>query len=505
MEKQRFDFRFGDLSILLLLAVGRVLISLLTNSEYGFHRDELAMIDNARRLAWGFVEYPPLAPFVARVSLVLFGPSSVGVRYFAAVAQGAAMVLGGLITKELGGSRRAQILAALAIAISPVSVAMGAMFQYTSFDYLWWVLVAYFMVRLLKSDDPRWWLGIGAAIGLGLMTKYAMAFLVAGVVLGVLLTPARRYLRSPWLWGGVALALLIFLPNLVWQVQHRFISLEFLSDIHARDVRIGRSSGFLVEQFFLATNPVTVPLWLAGLYFYALMPAGRRYRPLAWMYTIPLVLLLVTKGRGYYLAPAYPMLMAAGAVVWDQWLASLPVRSARIAAVASWGALVAGTVLVVLLVLPVAPVNSPLWKAAAGINGDLVEQVGWPELVERVADVYGVLTPEEREGIGILAGNYGEAGAINLYGPEYGLPRAISGINTYWLAGYGDPPPKGLLVLGLDSAEANRRFGPCRLVGRITNRENVANEETTRYPGVLYCRAAIKSWPEFWKNYHWFG
>jgi 4-amino-4-deoxy-L-arabinose transferase-like glycosyltransferase len=146
------------------------------------------------------------------------------------------------------------------------------------------VLIAYQMIRLLKSDDSRWWLGIGAVIGVGMLTKYAMAYLVAGIVVGVLLTRARRYLASPWLWGGVGLALLIMLPNVIWQIQHDFISLQFLSSIHARDVRAGRSEGFLVEQLIFATNPVTIPLWVAGLCFYFFARTGRSYRLLGWMY-----------------------------------------------------------------------------------------------------------------------------------------------------------------------------------------------------------------------------
>src|SRR3990170_2957235 len=187
----RARLRFTDVGILILLALALFTLHLLTNGQYGFHRDELEMIDNARHLDWGFVGYPPLTPFVARVALELWGPS-------------------------LGGSRFAQVVAALAAAIAPIALAGGAILTYSDFDSLWWVLIAYLIIRLLKSGNPRWWLGIGAAIGLGLMTKYTILILVAGIAVGVILTPARRYLLSPWLWGGVALALLIYLPNLIW-------------------------------------------------------------------------------------------------------------------------------------------------------------------------------------------------------------------------------------------------------------------------------------------------
>jgi len=236
----------GDLWLLIVLALARLVIHCATNWQYGFHRDELGVLDDARFLDWGYVSYPPFTPFVARVALILFGPSLVGLRFFTALAQSMAMIFAGLMARELGGRRWAQAVAALATAISPVAISMGTMFQYISFDFLWWVMAAYFLVRLLREDDPRWWLAIGAILGLGMMTKYTMIFFIAGLGAGVMLTSARRYLTSGWLWAGAALSLAIFLPNLIWQMQHHFISLAFLNHIHARDVRIGRTDGFLV-------------------------------------------------------------------------------------------------------------------------------------------------------------------------------------------------------------------------------------------------------------------
>jgi 4-amino-4-deoxy-L-arabinose transferase-like glycosyltransferase len=269
---------FSEPGILILLALAVFLIHMLTNGQYGFHRDELATLDDARYLAWGYVAYPPLTPFIGRIALELFGPSLVGVRLFPAFAQSLVLLLAGLIVRELGGSRLAQIVGALAAAISPSTLNQGSMLMYVSFDYLWWVLIAYFVIRLLKSEDPRWWLGIGAVIGVGMMTKYTMVFFAVALVGAVLLTQARRYLTSPWLWGGVALSLLIFLPNLIWQVQHHFISLTYLNSIHNRDISIGRTSGFLVEQIILCANFFTVPFWVAGLYHFFFNPQGKRYR-----------------------------------------------------------------------------------------------------------------------------------------------------------------------------------------------------------------------------------
>jgi 4-amino-4-deoxy-L-arabinose transferase-like glycosyltransferase len=277
------------------LVLGKFLLHLLTNSQYGFHRDELATLDDARFLAWGYVAYPPLTPFLARIQLELFGTSLAGFRVFSSLAQSIAMVIAGLMARELGGSRRAQVVTAIAAAMAPISLISGALFQYVSFDYLWWVLIAYFMIRFLKSDGPHWWLGIGLVIGVGMMTKYTIIYLVAGLVGGILLTGYLRHLKSPWLWGGVGISLLIFLPNLIWQIQHNFVSLEFLFDIHARDIAIGRTGRFLPEQFVVCANLFTIPFWVGGLHFYLFKFEGKPYRPLGWMYVIPFVLFLSLK------------------------------------------------------------------------------------------------------------------------------------------------------------------------------------------------------------------
>jgi 4-amino-4-deoxy-L-arabinose transferase-like glycosyltransferase len=302
----------GDVFTLCAIALGMVILHIATNGRYGFHRDEFQVLDDARHMDWGFVAYPPVTPFIERIGLEIFGISLVGLRMFSVLAQAIALVVTGLMTRELGARRLAQVVAALTVAVSPLPLFEGTEFQYSSFDYLWCVLIAYFLIRLLKSGNPRWWIGVGVGIGLGMMTKYTMGFFVAGIVAGTLLTPARRYLKSPWLWGGAALAILLFLPNLSWQIRHDFISLHFLRHIHARDVRQGRAEGFVHDQFMISTNPFIAPLWIAGLYYFFAAQDGKRYRLLAWLYVTEFAFFFFAKGRGYYLAPAYPMLFACG-------------------------------------------------------------------------------------------------------------------------------------------------------------------------------------------------
>jgi 4-amino-4-deoxy-L-arabinose transferase-like glycosyltransferase len=490
----------GGMAVVIYLALATIVVHVLTGGRYGFHRDELATLEDARHLAWGYVAYPPVTPFFGRLSLELFGTSLRGFRFFAAVAQAAALVLTGLMARELGGGRWAQVVAALAA--TPFCLGGGALMQYVSFDYLAWVSVAYCTLRLLKSDNPRWWIAIGGAIGFGMMSKYAMPFLVAGLGLGVLLTDARRYLKSQWLWLGAGVAVLVFLPNLIWQAQHHFVSLDFLRHIHTRDVGEGRAKGFIPGQLKLML--AGLPLFVAGLYYF-FSGAGKRYRVLGWMYVTPLLLFIIMKGRDYYLAGAYPMVFAAGAVWLERWMVSLRRPWAGFLRTYIAVSLLAGIVLVSAVFLPIAPENSAWFKTAIAVNGDLREEIGWPELVRTVAEIRDRLPHGDQDVLGIIGANYGEAGAINLYGPNYGLPRAISGINSFWYRGYGDPPPQVVIVVGLTRESVDRKFASCELAAHTWNHLGIENEETADHPDIFVCRGLRQSWPEFWEDFRYYG
>lgn len=485
------------LRTLLMLAALRLLLHTLTNGQYGFHRDELAMLDDARHLAWGYVAYPPLTPLVARVALVLFGSAPAAVRFFTALAQCIAMVVTGLMARELGGGRGAQIVAALAVAVAPLSMAEGHLFQYVSFDFLWWVLAIYFVIRLLESGDGRWWIAVGAVIGLGLMTRYTIAWLVAGLAVGFLATPARRLLMNRWLIAGAALALVIALPNFLWQANHDFISIDFLRYIHSRDVRIGRTDGFLWKQFLVPACLFTVPLWMAGLFFYFRKSAGERYRVLGWTFVATLALFAAVHARDYYSAPLYPMLLAAGAVLSQQW--------PRWARGLNWAGLAVALIAGIAFLLPVAPIGSRWFNVEMRANGDLREEIGWPELVDRIAQIRYSLPAPEHASAGILTGNYGEAGAVDLYGPARGLPQALSIVNSFWLRGYGDHPPQTLIVVGLSPRFVETNFATCESEGLISNRYGVANEEMKDDKYLWICRGLRQPWPEFWRKIRTWG
>ncbi|MGA3100852.1 MAG: glycosyltransferase family 39 protein [Terracidiphilus sp.] len=490
-----------DFAILVAIAAGVALLHLLTNTRYGFHRDELQFLSDARHLDWGFVAYPPFTPFVEHIGLGLFGLSMVGLRLFSVLAQAVAVVVAGLMAKELGGTRLAQTTAALAVAFSPLPLFSGTEFQYTSFDLLWWVLIAYFTVRLLKSDDPRWWLAIGGTIGLGLLTKYAIAFYIAGILAGLVVTPARRYFASRWFWAGVALALLIFLPNFVWLVRHDFISYHFLQHIHARDVGEGRAKGFWKGQLLICTNLATAPLWIAGLIGFL---RERRYRMLALMYLVPLALFAIGKGRDYYMAGAYPMLMAMGAMRAERWLSSLPRWGRRTVETVYFAAFALVSAYACAVILPLAS-SGPLKQFALERNGDLREEFGWEEQVRTVAGIRDSLPTEQQAHLGITTGNYGEYGAIEILGRAYGLPEPIGTTNSEWLRGYPETEPTTLIVLGLGADEANAIFTGCRLAGHNGNSEGVRNEESQDHPYIFVCGPPRVPWAELWKEHQDFG
>jgi Dolichyl-phosphate-mannose-protein mannosyltransferase len=501
VSQSRDRRRSADTPILLGIAAAVALLHVLTDNRYGFHRDELQFLSDARHLDWGFVAYPPFTPFVERIGLAIFGLWMPGLRLFSVLAQAAAAVVAGLMARQLGGARRAQVTAALAVAFSPQSLFEGTEFQYTSFDLLWWVLIAYFVIRLLKSEDPRWWIAIGACIGLGLETKYAIVFYVAGILAGVILTPARRFLKRGWFWAGVALALAIFLPNVVWLARHDFISYHFLQHIHMRDVGEGRAEGFLLQQFWLCANLAAAPLWIAGLWGFA---RERRYRMLAWMAVIPVALFWLGKGRGYYTAGVYPMLVAMGAAMAERWLTGLPRWGRRTVEGVYWITFAVLSAYMCAVIVPLAS-SGPLRQFALARNGDMREEFGWNELVRTVAGIRDSLPADERAHVGITTGNYGEYGAIEILGRAYGLPEPIGTINSEWLRGYPTPAPTMYIVLGLTARQANGIFAGCRLAGHNGNPEGVRNEESQFHPDIFVCGPPRIPWAELWKDRQYFG
>lgn len=493
-----------DRTLLLSIAVAFALFHILTNGRYGFHRDELQFLSDARHMDWGFVAYPPFTPFVERIGMALFGLSLVGLRLFSVIAQAVVIFVSGLMARDLGGGRWAQAATAVSVALSGVPLFEATEFQYTSFAFLWWILICWFVIRLLQSENPRWWLAIGAAIGMGLMTKYSIVFFIAGLLAGMLFTNARRYFAGRWFWGGVGIACLIFLPNLIWLIRHDFISYTFLQHIHARDVAEGRAAGYFKNQFLLDANLFATPLWIAGLIAFLV---ERRSRMLFWMYVVPVAAFWLGKGRFYYVAEAYPVLIAMGAVVGERWLSLIP-RWARhtLQALYFAGVAVVGAYACCILV-PLAP-SGPLRDFALRNNGDLREEFGWNQLVKTVAGIRDSLPPDQQAHLGITTGNYGEYGAIDVLGKAYGLPQPIGATNSEWLRGYPTAAPTTLIVIGLDEKAANSIFTGCRLVAHNGNALGIRNEESQFHPDIFLCGPPRVPQPllqQWWKQHKSFG
>jgi hypothetical protein len=499
---ERSNDRRG-LTLIAAVAAGIFLLHLLTNMRYGFHRDELQFLSDALHLDWGYVAYPPLTPFVERISMAIFGLSLEGLRLFSVLAQVVIVITAGLIARTLGGNWLAQGMTALAVALAPIALFEGTEFQYTTFEQCAWVVATYGVVRLLASEDERWWIWIGAFSGVGLMAKYTVVFFIGALLLGFLLTRARRLLFSRWFVMGCGLTLLIVLPNFLWQVHHNFISLHFLEHIHARDLRIGRGSArdFWLFQAVVCENPFAIALTIRGI-----VAAWRsvRYRVLSIAFVLTVLLFATMKARGYYTAAVYPVIIAFGAVAFMQHTSLWrPAVRRGIFAFLCTGMLPLGAYFACVLV-PIAS-GGPLKVFALAHSEDLREQLGWDTFVQTVARVRDSLTAEQRASLGIVTANYGEQGAVEILGRAYRLPAPISLTNSAWLRGYPTPQPTTLIVTGLDFDDAKGEFTNCRFAARVPYPAGLNNEESKYKPDIFVCGPPQLPWPDFWKKYQRFG
>jgi dolichyl-phosphate-mannose-protein mannosyltransferase len=496
-------------------ALASVLVHLLVLRSYGWFRDELYYVVCGRHLDFGYVDHPPFVALVARLVSSIFGDSLAVLRLVAVLTGAVVIYLAGRITRELGGGLFAQGLAALCVLIAPVYLYNFHVFTMNSFDVLFWTLGAFVVARILMTGNQRLWLLFGLIAGLGLENKHSMLFFGLGVLVGVLLTPERRQLRSPWIWLGGALAVLLFLPNLLWEVANRWPTLEFIRNAEQyKNVSLAPID-FLGEQA-LQMHPLTLPVWLAGLGWFFFSKRGRPFRVLGWVYVTALAVLLTQHSKPYYLAPAYPVLFAAGGTAIEAGLARLrqpwlrPALGGTIVLL-----LLAGGALLAPLVIPVLPVEQYVrYQAALGITpesgerhrlGDLPQHFadmhGWPEMVAEVARVYRTLTPEEQAHATIFGQNYGEAGAVNVLGRRYGLPPAISGHNGYFLWGPGGAHDV-IVIIGGDEEDNRAACIDLRQAGEIRCGHCMPYED--RDP-VYLCRGLKMPWRELWPEVKSFG
>jgi len=442
------------------LAIATLVLHVATNTGYNFFRDEFYYVACGRHLAWGYVDQPPLVAVLAALSRLVFGPSLGGLRFLPALAGAFTVLLAGKMARELGGGAYAQALAALCVIVAPAFLEGFTLFTMNAFDFLFWTVMCWLLIRILRGGDERLWLAFGLVAGLGLLNKTSVLFLLGGVFLGLLVTRQRRRLARRWPWAGAALALALFAPHIVWQIQHGWPTLEFMRAAQAEKNAHLSPLAFLLGQA-LIHHPLTAPVWIAGLAFLLTSRRAAGLRPLGLAYVFIFALFVVTGAKLYYLSPMYPLLFAAGSVAF----AGATVRGRRWARPAAVGLLLAGGAALAPLVLPVLPparleaymraihVKPPLMERhrAPRLSQTFADEFGWEEMVARVARVYHALPPEERAKCAIFARNYGEAGAIDFYGPRFGLPPAVSGHNNYWI--WGPPPGRGELVITVGETE----------------------------------------------------
>jgi hypothetical protein len=470
------------------MAVAVLALHLVTNALYDFHRDSLYYMDSARHPAWGYVDYPPVTPTIARFSLWLFGPSVWGLRVWPSIAGAVMVILAALIARELGGGRTAMLLAALGAATSLVLLGANWLFQTVSFDQLVWVTALWLLARLVRTSDQRLWIALGVVIGVGLETKYTVIALVIGMFAGILATPVRRQLLTPWPWAGAALALLIFLPNLLWQAGNDWPSVQYTLNHKSTQSLDFSPVTFLAQQLALI-GPLAIPLWIAGLYWLLRSQSGRTLGIAAAVAFV----IFVFAGKSYYVGPLHPFLLAAGACALEE-LTDLRWRWLRPTAAI---ALIAQAVFLMPLVMPVLPESTMAASQLPVIRKDFADTVGWHELVGQVAQVYDSLAPDDRARVVILTDNYGEAGAINTYGPPLGLPAAVSGQLSYyyWKPASLDGP---VIDVGMDPQYLETLFQSCALVGTITNPYGLQNEEFGR--PIAVCRGPRYPLDELWSR-----
>ena len=302
-----------DNRMLIALALATVLIHFLSNGGYGYFRDEFYAIACSKHLAWGYVDQPPFSEFVLALSGRLLGYSLFALRLLPAVCGGLVAFLVGLIARELGGARFAQALAVTAFIIGGVYLAVDNYYSMNCFDHLFWALAIYLLVRILKGGDTRLWVLLGLVAGLGLENKYSMGFFGAGLVVGLALTPARKHFLDKWLWVGGALAAMIFLPHVLWEVHNHFPTAEFIHNVTLKK-NLPMTPWAFLRECVLQVHPFTLPIWLAGLAYLFFAPRGRKFQTLGWIFLAVLAILLSTHSKPYYFAPAFLMLLPAGGV-----------------------------------------------------------------------------------------------------------------------------------------------------------------------------------------------
>jgi len=504
-ERSKKRLAITATALVLSITAVKFLVHLYAGRRYGYFVDELYYLACSRHLAWGYVDQPPLIAAITWLARLLLGDSLPAIRFFPAVAGAAEIALTALIARELGGRHFAQTLAALAALVAPAILATDSLLTMNAFEPLFWMGCAYLFIRIVKTGNPKLWVWFGILAGVGLENKYSMLIFGAGIVVGVVLTPQRRSLLSRWIWIGGAIAFLIFLPNLLWNVQHHFPFLEIQANIRrsGRDVPLGPLA--FCAQEILTLLPLTLPIWLAGLWFFFFSKPGKPFRALGWAWVFTAAVIVTLSPRIYYLFPAFPVLFAGGSVMWEVWLAQPRRQSLKLAYPALM--VITGAALSP-LVIPVLPPETYIrYTQTLHLQPPRIEthklgplpqlyadQFGWEEMTATVARFDNQLPPEVRAKTAIFGQNYGQAGAIDLYGPKYGLPPAISGHQNYFLWGPRDYTGESMIVMAGRREDLERRFASVEKVASVYHPYSMPYEHFD----VYYCRGLRQPLKQLW-------
>ncbi|HUF65830.1 MAG TPA: glycosyltransferase family 39 protein [Gemmatimonadaceae bacterium] len=445
-------------------------------TPYGFHRDEFLYLAMGQYLRFWTMDFPPLIAVLANTARALFGDTLFAIRLFPALAGTVLIVLAAMIARELGGRRLAQGIAAVTVLVVPVFLRPAALFQPVVFDQLWWTLGLLALVKISRTGEHRWWLLLGVAGGLGLLTKFSIGFFAAGALVGLLLTSQRRWLATRRPYSAAALALILGGASIIGQIRLGFPVAGYMSELQEAQLARVNAAEFLGGQVMLL-GPALL-LAIAGLVYLFRAEPMRPYRVIAWTCVTIFLLLLIMRGKAYYVAPIYPALLAAGGVALEA--ASSRVRRVLVPAFAL--VMLAAGIVALPFGLPVVP-PEPMarYSAKLGLTSavttnrgvvlplpqDYADMLGWEEMVAAVSRHYQQLPQEDRAQTVIIGSNYGEAGALDFYGPRYGLPRAISTAGTYWFFGPRNLPGDVAITVGIEAGELAPFFRSARVLERI--------------------------------------
>jgi hypothetical protein len=481
------------------------LIHLATNGRYGYFRDELYFLDAAHHLDWGYVDFAPLTAWLLRVNEVLLGDSLHTLRLLPAIAAAIKVALTGLIAIEFGAGAFGICLACLCVLTAPVYLIIDNQFAANAFEPVLWMGCAYVLILAIRQDRPRLLIWFGVLAGIGIENKLSMLFFCAAIFVGVLATSVRKILWTGWTVIAVVIALLCFLPTLIWQYHREWPTLQMLANAR-REHRNGNPSSleFLLRQLMML-GPAAALVWIPGLWFLLRGDREVRMRAFGIAYLVLFAIMMMLGAKDYYLAPIYPLLFAAGGAFWT---ALFPQHASRwkfaIPALITAGGLLAAPLALPLL----SPANLVRYQEISGLSNPRSEtgqegvlpehfgdQFGWPEMTLAVASVYHGLSSEDRAKAAILAKNYGEAGAIDFFGPPLGLPKAISGHQNYWL--WGPRYYTGAVIIALQYSREELLQMGCATVeaGPLVDNPYAMKEEHFR---LAVCRGLRPPLPAQW-------